>query len=113
MKRRSQTYATYAEWRKYNPEPDLQALAKKWGGGGLTIPEAEWRKFDTAMKEWEVRRKNRHLDGVSLEPREPAIEHPESIPGADIPKDILADIEANMKQRGIGLRPCLKKGDKP
>ena len=73
---------TYAEWLKANPAPDYQALAKKWGGGGLTIPEAEWQKFNAAMQEWEARRKNRHLDGDDPTPREPAIVHPESIPGA-------------------------------
>jgi hypothetical protein len=103
---------TYAEWLKANPAPDYQALAKKWGGGGLTIPEAEWQKFNAAMQEWEARRKNRHLDGDDPTPREPAIVHPESIPGAEIPPDIAAKIEADCKARGIGPRAPLKKDNK-
>jgi hypothetical protein len=36
--------------------------------------------------------------------------HEESEPGADIPPELLVQIEANMKACGIMRRPCLKKG---
>jgi hypothetical protein len=99
---------SFSEWRKNNPEPDLLALAKHYGGLG-NVPEAVMQTYEAARAEWELRRKSRHLDPETVSHTEPPY-HEESEPGSDIPPDILKKIEANMKQRGIMRRPCLKKG---
>jgi hypothetical protein len=99
---------SYSDWLQRNPAPDLLALAKHYGGLG-NVPESKMQEFEAAREEWEARRKNRHLDPPDSSSGVEAVEHEESMPGADIPPDILKKIEANMKQRGIGRRPCLKK----
>jgi hypothetical protein len=101
----------YSEWLKRNPAPDLLALAKFYDGLG-NVPESKMQEFEAAREEWESRRKNRHLDPPDASSGVEAVEHEESEPGADIPAHILEKIEANMKQRGIGRRPCPKKEEK-
>jgi hypothetical protein len=100
---------SYSDWLKRNPAPDLLALAKFYGGLG-NVPDVKMQEFEAEREEWEARRKNRHLDPPDASSGVEPVDHDESEPGADIPPDILKKIEANMKQRGIGRRPCLKKG---
>jgi hypothetical protein len=102
---------SYADWLERNPAPDLLALAKHYGGLGR-VPEVKMQEFEAAREEWESRRKSRHLDPPDSSSGVDPVDHDESEPGADIPPDILKKIEENMKQRGIGRRPCLKQEDK-
>jgi hypothetical protein len=99
---------SYADWLKRNPAPDLLALAKHYGGLGR-VPEAIMQTFEAERAEWELRRKFRHLDPPDATSGPEPVDHEESESGADIPPHILKEIEANMKQRGIGRRPRLKK----
>ena len=101
---------TFSEWLKDNPPPSLEKLAKHYGGLGK-VPSAVLDTFEAGRAEWQMRVRFRHLDvPTSTEPAPAPV--PESIPGADIPPEIMAEIEANMKQRGIMQRPCLKKESK-
>jgi hypothetical protein len=100
---------SFADWRQNNPAPDLLALAKHYGGLG-NVPEAVMQTFEAARAEWELKRKNRHLDPPDSVSGVEPVDHEESAPGAAIPPDILEKIEANMKARGIMRRPRLKKG---
>jgi hypothetical protein len=99
---------SFSAWLKDNPEPDLLALAKHYGGLG-NVPESVMQTFEAARAEWQLKMRSRHegLETPELKP-EPTY-HEESEPGADIPPEILKTIEANMKQRGIMRRACLKK----
>jgi hypothetical protein len=47
--------------RDGNPQPDLQALAQRYGGLG-NVPDAVLDAFQAEREQWEVRRKFRHLD---------------------------------------------------
>jgi hypothetical protein len=92
---------SFAEWFKNNPAPDLLALAKHYGGLG-NVPSGVMDTFEAERAEWELRRKSRHLDPETESSSEPPY-HEESEPGADIPTEIMAKIEANCRRR------CLKK----
>jgi hypothetical protein len=98
----------FSDWLKANPPPDLLALAKAWGGLG-NVPEAIMQTFEAEREEWQMRRRSRHLDPPSEPSTTEPPYHEESEPG-DIPPEILKKIEANMKERGIMRRRCLKKG---
>jgi hypothetical protein len=98
---------SFSEWLKDNPEPDLLALAKHYGGLG-NVPEAVMQTFEAARAEWQAKVRSRHLN-LESEPGPEPTYHEESEPGADIPPEILKKIEANMRQRGIMRRACLKK----
>jgi len=56
----------YAEWRKANPEPDLQALAAKYGGLGK-VPREAWAEFDREREDWLSRYRARPI-GQKLAP---------------------------------------------
>jgi hypothetical protein len=99
---------TFEEWIKDNPPPSLERLAMHYGGVGL-IPEGVLAAFEAERAEWQMRVRFRHLDPPTSDKSAPA-PLPESIPGADIPANILEKIEANMKQRGIGRRAPFEEG---
>ena len=54
MRDAGQPNVAYSEWRRQNPEPDLQALAEQYGGLGNVPPEA-WADFDRAREEWSIK----------------------------------------------------------
>jgi hypothetical protein len=101
----------YSEWLKRNPAPNLQALAEYYDGLG-NVPEAKMQEFEAARAEWETLRKSRHFDPPDSSSGVEPVDHIGSEPGEDIPAHILKKIEAECKQRGIGLRPALKKKEK-
>jgi hypothetical protein len=103
---------SFSAWLKDNPEPDLLALAKHYGGLG-NVPEAVMQTFEAARADWQLKMRSRHLNLETSEPNSEPIYHDESEPGADIPPEILKKIEAKMRQRGIMRRPCLKKKETP
>jgi hypothetical protein len=98
---------TFADWIRDNPPPSLERLAKHYGGLGA-VPEGVMAAFEAERAEWQMRVRFRHLDPPTSNKPAPAIA--ESVPGATIPAKILEKVEADMKQRGIGLRPALKEG---
>jgi hypothetical protein len=98
---------TFAEWIKANPPPSLERLAKHYGGLGC-VPAGVLDTFEAARAEWQMRARFRHVDPPTSEPAPAPL--PESIPGADIPPEIMKAIEENCRARGIGQSKKQKKG---
>ena len=59
--------ASFADWLRANPAPDLQALVERHGGYDKITREAWFVEHDRAVAEWQERRRRRSEGGPAGE----------------------------------------------
>ena len=54
-------YASFAEWLRDHPEPNLQELVERHVGYSR-VPVEAWQRFDADTKRWQQAYRKRHED---------------------------------------------------
>ena len=57
--------SSYVEWLAKNPMPELDELRLAAGGYYSAITREQWIEYDLAMADWEARRRDNLLGGMT------------------------------------------------